>query len=157
MTLIIFERIIGCFGMLTSLYAVYFMLIALLGEIKKKTKTKEISPVTRFALVVAARNEAAVIGNLVNSLQQQNYPKDLYEIYVAPNNCTDNTRKIAITHGAKIFDPLGEIHSKGDVLSQFVKMCMEENKYDAICVFDADNIVHSDFLLKISASMLLLI
>ncbi len=148
----IFEYIIVFLGMLTSLYAAYFILIALWGEVRKKrkTKTNEISPVTRFALVVAARNEAAVIGNLINSLQQQNYPKDLYDIYVAPNNCADNTREIAISHGANIFDPQGIIRSKGDVLSQFVKMCMEGKKYDAICVFDADNIVHADFLQKMN-------
>lgn len=148
--LIIFEYTIGCFGILASLYGVYFVLLALFGEIKVKTKTKSKPPGTRFALVVAARNEAAVIGNLINSLQQQNYPKDLYDIYVAPNNCTDDTRGIAISHRAKIFDPKGEIHSKGDVLKQFIKMCMEEKKYDAICVFDADNIVHPDFLQKMN-------
>lgn len=148
--LIIFEHIIGCFAILTSLYGVYFVLLALLGEIKPKTKPKTKPPITRFALVVAARNEAAVIGNLINSLQRQNYPKYLYDIYVAPNNCTDNTREIAISYGTKIFDPKGEIHSKGDVLNQFVKMCMEEKKYDAICVFDADNIVHPDFLQKMN-------
>lgn len=142
----ILEYFIGCFGILTSLYGVYFVFIALWGEVQRKAKTKALPPATRFALVVAARNEAAVIGNLINSLKRQNYPKDLYDIYVAPNNCTDNTRKIAISHGAKIFVPQGEIRSKGEVLSQFVQMCMDEKKYDAICVFDADNIVHTDFL-----------
>jgi cellulose synthase/poly-beta-1,6-N-acetylglucosamine synthase-like glycosyltransferase len=146
----IFEYIIGCLGVLTSLYGVYFVILALLGDLKRKRKTKVVQPITRFALVVAARNESAVIGNLIISLQQQNYPKDLYDIYVAPNNCTDNTRQIAISHGAKIFDPKGDIRSKGNVLSQFVKMCMKEKKYDAICVFDADNIVHPEFLQKMN-------
>lgn len=153
--LTLFEYTIGFIGIFTSLYAVYFVVLALLGEIKKKTKTKDEPPVTRFALVVAARNEKEVIGNLIHSLQRQNYPEDLYDIYVAPNNCTDDTRDIAISHGALIFDPVGEIRSKGDVLSQFVRMCMRVKKYDAICIFDADNIVHPDFLQKMNNEKLL--
>ncbi|MBW4080599.1 glycosyltransferase family 2 protein [Paenibacillus sp. S150] len=141
-------------GVLTSLYGAYFISLALIGEVKKKTKTKTMPPVTRFALVIAARNEADVIENLVLSLQQQNYPADLYDIFVAPNNCTDNTRELAVSCGAQIFDPVGEIRSKGDVLSQFVKRCLNEKKYDAICVFDADNIVHSDFLQKMNNAKL---
>ena len=48
-------------------------------------------PKTKFACVVAARNEEAVIANLVHSLRRQNYPPELFDIIVAPNNCTDDT------------------------------------------------------------------
>lgn len=135
-------------GLLTSVYGIYFVLLALWGEWRKKTKPQQgaVPPETRFALLIAARNEADVIGSLIASLQRQRYPAELYDIYVAPNNCTDNTREIAASCGAGIFDPIGEIRSKGDVLTQFVRTCITENKYDAICVFDADNIVHPDFL-----------
>ena len=54
---------------------------------------------TRFAVLIAARNEAAVIGNLVDSLVAHNYPRDLYEVIVAPNNCTDDTEAVARAHG----------------------------------------------------------
>jgi cellulose synthase/poly-beta-1,6-N-acetylglucosamine synthase-like glycosyltransferase len=150
------EHLMKWIGVLTSLYGVYFVILALWGEMRKRTKAriKAMPPSTRFALVVAARNEADVIGNLITSLQKQNYPAALYDIYVAPNNCTDNTREIAAACGANIFDPVGEIRSKGDVLSQFAEKCMTEQTYDAICVFDADNIVHPDFLQKMNNARL---
>lgn len=44
---------------------------------------------TRFAVLIAARNEELVIGPLINSLLEQEYPAELYDIYVIPNNCTD--------------------------------------------------------------------
>lgn len=50
---------------------------------------------TRFAVLIAARNEELVIGSLVNSLLTQNYPPELYDVYVIPNNCTDNTAQAA--------------------------------------------------------------
>jgi cellulose synthase/poly-beta-1,6-N-acetylglucosamine synthase-like glycosyltransferase len=150
------QLMIESIAVLTSLYGIYFVVLALWGEMRKKKKQsiKAVPPSTRFALVIAARNEADVIGNLITSLQGQHYPAGMYDIYVAPNNCTDNTREIAVSCGAKIFDPIGVIKSKGDVLSQFVKKCLEEKNYDAICVFDADNIVHSDFLQKMNQARL---
>ena len=44
---------------------------------------------TRFAVLIAARNEELVIGPLINSLLEQEYPAELYDIYVIPNNCTE--------------------------------------------------------------------
>lgn len=147
-TFMIAAHFIKWLGFLTSIYGVYFVVLAFWGEWRKKSKPQKTSmpPETRFALLVAARNEAEVISNLIASLQRQSYPAELYDIFVAPNNCTDHTRDIAAACGARIFDPVGEIRSKGDVLAQFVEACLTENKYDAICVFDADNIVHPDFL-----------
>ncbi len=155
-TFILAAQLIKCLGILTSLYGLYFVILALWGEWRNKAKPQKsaVPPATRFALLIAARNEADVIGNLIASLQRQSYPAELYDIYVAPNNCTDHTRGIAAACGARIFDPVGEIRSKGEVLSQFVGTCMTENKYDAICVFDADNIVHPDFLLHMNRARL---
>ncbi|WP_246131891.1 glycosyltransferase family 2 protein [Paenibacillus hemerocallicola] len=153
--LAVFGHVIGWLGILTSLYGAYFVILAVWGEVRKRKASIKARPsVTRFALVVPARNEEAVIGNLINSLQQQNYPADLYTIYIAPNNCTDNTHVIAAAQGAEIFNPFGEIRTKGDVLSQFVKKYMYDKRYDAICVFDADNVVHSDFLQKMNNARL---
>lgn len=36
----------------------------------------------RFAILIPARNESGVIGNLIKSLKCQNYPADLFDIYV---------------------------------------------------------------------------
>lgn len=49
------------------------------------------APQTRFAVLIAARNEEPVISGLIESLLRQNYPKELFDIYVIPNNCTDDT------------------------------------------------------------------
>ena len=39
-------------------------------------------------MVVCARNEQAVIGKLLDSLYAQDYPRDLFTLYVAADNCT---------------------------------------------------------------------
>ncbi|MBC3796726.1 glycosyltransferase [Acetobacterium tundrae] len=99
-----------------------------------------------MAAVIAARNEAGVIGNLIESLHQQDYPEELMDIYVIPNNCTDNTKEVASAHGAKIMTCTGEVKSKGTALSQFFDYIFSENDvYDAFCIFDADNVVDKHF------------
>ncbi len=131
-------------GMLL-LYNGYHVIVALFG-LKKAVPQPDFAPKTRFAILVPARNEEAVIGQLCNSLHAMSYPKELFRIYVAPNNCTDNTEAVARRHGAHIFKAQGNITSKGQVLSQMVDALLKEDAYDAVCVFDADNLVHPDFL-----------
>ena len=77
---------------ISGLYFVYFIVIAL-GIFKKKKEKIIEDKKNNFAIVIAARNEESVIANLINSLKKQNYPKENYEIYVVINNCTDNTEK----------------------------------------------------------------
>lgn len=136
-------------GLFLAVYALYFFCIALVG-IWRRAHYAPAAPTTRFAVLIAARNEAAVIGNLVDSLFAQNYPRDLYEVIVAPNNCTDDTEAVARAHGARIFRPQGKITGKGEVLRQAVDAIALRERFDAICVFDADNLVDPDFLARMN-------
>ena len=68
---------------------------------------------TRFAVLIAARNEELVIGPLINSLLEQEYPAELYDIYVIPNNCTDNTALAARQFGAEVLECTVPVRIKG--------------------------------------------
>lgn len=123
----------------------YYLLLALFG-FKKPREYPESAPKTRFAVLIAARNEQCVIGNLVESLREQDYPRELFDIIVIPNNCTDRTAEVAREKGAEILECLQPVRSKGDVLRHAFERLSEFGDYDAVCVFDADNLAHSDFL-----------
>ena len=127
-------------GAALSVYTLYFGVIALRGLVRRAPAFARSAPQKRIACVVAARNEAAVIGPLVDSLLAQDYPRALFEVIVAPNNCTDDTEAVAAAHGARIFRPTGPIRSKGDVLAQVVDEVVLKENFDAMCVFDADNL-----------------
>ncbi|MGB5822454.1 MAG: glycosyltransferase family 2 protein [Proteocatella sp.] len=132
------------------LYTMYFLVLGTFA-MRPNPKYKSMDPKNRFAVIIAARNEGAVIGNLLDSLKRQNYPKELYDIIVIPNNCTDDTEKIARERGAQIFECKRPIKSKGEVLEEFFDHIMAnrdkpENQYDAYCIFDADNLVDENFL-----------
>ena len=134
------------------LYGIYFLIMAT-GFFKKKKKNIVGDKKNHFAILVAARNEENVIGNLVKSLKNQNYLKDKYDIYVIVNNCTDNTLAVAKKAGAKIIECTSNVKSKGDVLNYTFNRLKDNNEIDAYVIFDADNIVHSDFLDKMNDSI----
>ena len=70
--------------------------------------------------VISARNEEAVIGNLIESLNNQVYPKNKFDIYVIADNCTDSTAKVARNAGAIVYERFNEFkRSKGYALEWF--------------------------------------
>ena len=136
-----------------TIYTSYFTVMCLFSFLPLK-KGKKFEPKNKFAVVIAARNEEFVIGNLIDSLKRQQYPQELYDIIVIPNNCTDNTRMVALSKNTIVFDCKRIITSKGDVLGEFFDWVLtNDNSYDAFCVFDADNLVSENFLSEINNAM----
>lgn len=135
-------------------YALYFLITGFFGfkNISKKT-SKKYKPKNKFAILIASRNEEAVIGSLVTSLLDQNYPKDLYDVYVIPNNCTDDTEGVALKAGAKIIKCTVPTKSKGEVLKFTFDYLKKEKDINAYIIFDADNVVHPDFLSKMNSAL----
>jgi len=128
----------------------YYTVVSLVGCLFKKEPAckKQGNKTHKFAMVVAAHNEQAVIGNLVDSLNMLNYPKDAYEVFVIADNCDDNTAAIAKECGASVYERFNDtLKGKGHALEwMFEKIFAMETEFDGICVFDADNIVHPEFL-----------
>ncbi|MCI8273763.1 MAG: glycosyltransferase family 2 protein [Clostridia bacterium] len=126
----------------------YQMVISLCSLVKLKSKEFVINKNHKFMAIIPAHNEEKVIKNLVESLKNQNYDKELYDIYVIADNCTDRTAEVAKAAGAIVYKRFDNEHkTKGYALQWFLKQKIEENAdYDAFCVFDADNIVDKEFL-----------
>lgn len=139
---LIIYYVIDIFIFAYLLYYIITGIFAFFGRKKIfKYRTKK-----KIAVVIPARNEENVIAILIDSLKNQNYPKKSYDIFVVPNNCSDNTKDISIESGAKIIDINFEVKNKGDVLKYSFGYLNSNYDYDAYCIFDADNIVHPDFL-----------
>ena len=84
------------------LFTLYFFFIGFCCLWHRKEE-KFLTPEKTFAVVVAAHNEEAVIGQLIENLHRLDYPKELYDIYVIADNCTDRTAEIAGDEGAIVF------------------------------------------------------
>ena len=130
---------------LCTVVSLYFGFTCVAGLFLRRKDVPSTEPGRRIAAVIAARNESAVIGKLVESLMKQDYPRELFDVYVVPNNCDDDTGDVAQAAGAKLLTVEGEIHGKGDVLRQAFSQLTAMGTYDAYCVFDADNLVDRGF------------
>ena len=127
---------------------IYELAISLCSLIKFKEKPLLKNKKHKFMAIIPAHNEEMVIGNLVESLRNQDYDKELYDIYVIADNCTDNTAQIAEQAGAIVYKRFDETKkTKGYALNWFLQQKIEEKAdYDAFLVFDADNIVDKNFI-----------
>lgn len=126
---------------------IYELAISLCSLIKFKDKPLLVNKNHKFMAILPAHNEEKVIGNLIDSLNNQDYDKELLDIYVIADNCTDKTAEIAREHGAIVYERFDDTKkTKGYALNWFLQQKIKENAdYDAFFIFDADNIVDKDF------------
>lgn len=105
---------------------------------------------TKFAVLVAARNESNVIEHLLVSLKQQTYPRLSYEAFFIVESEDDPTVEIVKRYGFQYFvrDRLTpDRRTKGFALQECIDYMKRNNMlYDAYMIFDADNILDPDYL-----------
>jgi len=134
----------------------YFFSISVFGWIKRKEESADsYAPTKKFALVVAAHNEERVIEQMIESLNHLNYPKELYDIFIVADNCTDNTASLAREKGAIVYERFNTMkRGKGYAMEWIFEIIFKlETNYDAISVFDADNVVSPNFLLEMNKQL----
>ena len=132
-------------------YTIYYFVLAVAGMWRRKEK-KNYTPKNSFAIIVCAHNEEAVVGQLVENLKILDYPKELYDIFVVADNCTDRTAEIAreagaIVHERENKEEVGKGYAMGWMFNRIYEM---DRKYDAFVIFDADNLVHPHFLAEMN-------
>ena len=133
---------------IVTIFWLYQLIVSICSLIKFIEKPILEDKQNRFMAIIPAHNEENVVANLIESLKNQDYPKELYNIYVIADNCTDNTAKIAKEAGAIVYERFDEDKkTKGYALQWFLAQKIQEDApYDAFCVFDADNIADKNFL-----------
>lgn len=103
-----------------------------------------------FLILFPAYQEDKVIVHSVRQCLKSTYPQELYHIVVISDHMTDETneqlRQLPIT----LFTPQFEKSSKAKALHYALEHT--EEHYDYIIIFDADNVVLSDFLEQVNAS-----
>ena len=134
---------------ISSLYGLYQTVVALQMFGSYHPPATGDQPAHRLAVLIFAKNEEKVIGNLIASLKQQNYPADAYRIFVTADNCTDQTAAAARTAGATVLERTDPAHKgKGYAMNWFFTRFLREyrDQFDACVIFDADNVVDKGFL-----------
>ena len=109
----------------------------------------------RFALLLPAHNEEGVVGLAVESLACLKYPRELFDIFVVADHCTDGTVRVADAAGARVLEHSGSglKAGKGRALKWATEKILASGNYDAFCYFDADSLAHAGFLEAMNAHL----
>lgn len=138
--------------LVTVCYA--YQIVYLFVPFFRKDKPHKPAKQTRYAILIAARNEEAVLPYLLRSIRAQDYPAELFTTYVIADNCTDRTAQVAEEGGAVVFtrtDP--HRVGKGYALRYLLKkidLSVGLSRYDAFLIFDADNLLEPDYITQIN-------
>ncbi len=142
----IIEIVLTVFFALLFVYQFFYTFYVLFAREKEKPLLR--NKQNRFGVIIPARNEQQVIGQLIDSIRRQTYPTELIRIFVIADNCTDGTAEIARQMGAYVLERQDrELVGKGYALDYFFKHLRERgDACDAYLVFDADNLLDEHFI-----------
>ncbi|MEG0072355.1 MAG: glycosyltransferase family 2 protein [Raoultibacter sp.] len=137
---------------LCYIYQLYYVLVVLTRKPKQLVAKKN----HRFAAVISARNENAVISDLIHSIKVQNYPQELIDVFVVADNCTDNTAEVAREAGAIVFPRFNKKEVGKGYALDYCFSCIREHYsdagYEAYFVFDADNVLDVNYFREMNAT-----
>lgn len=140
-------------GYVMGALLLHFVVFAIVGLFAKK-KFPESKEKCRIGVIISARNEEKVIGNLINSIRACDYPQDKVDIFVVAHNCTDSTAEVCRALGAHVYEYNNPNEKRvgyayKHLYAQVIKDYGAEN-FDAFLVMNADNTVTKNYLQKMS-------
>ncbi len=141
--------IIGLLFVICFAYQLFYIAVPWFKKGKENPNPK----LHRFGVLIAARNESNVIDQLVGSIMDQNYPKELVTVFVVADNCTDNTAEVARNAGAVVYERFNrEQVGKGYALDYLLSRIGEDYGpvFDGFLVFDADNILDPNYIAEMN-------
>lgn len=148
-----FKNIYDILSVLITIMLAYHSVYFIIGIFKtrkfKKAKVKH-----KYAILIAARNEEKVIGNLLDSIAKQDYPRDLLTTFVVADNCTDTTAEIARKKGAICYERFNDQDKTKGFALEFLFNNIERdygiNSFEGYFIFDADNLLNTNFVSKMN-------
>ncbi len=150
----ILNQLAALVSVLASVLMLYKTIYTVIGFLVKGKRYADTPVLHCYGIVIAARNERAVIGHLLDSIWQQNYDMERVKVFVVADNCTDDTAEIARAHGAIVYERHDTSKArKGyalEYLFEHIRADYGIGCVDGYIVFDADNLLHPDYLSEIN-------
>lgn len=145
---LIFLIILGV-GVVLYAYKALYIIMAFGNKIRFKKAKKT----NKFAILIPARNESRVIGDLLDAISKQTYDKNAYDVFVIVKEANDPTIEIVKNYNYNIIIDSNQT-CKGDALDTALKQIYaSEKQYDAFMIFDADNIPTESFLFEMNKAV----
>jgi len=120
----------------------------------KKPPHKIANEKRKISLVIPARNEHLVIGDLFDSILRQDYDRDYFDVNVIVKEADDPTVALAEKIGARVF-VVPDQTCKGAALDGYFKQLEKEqfDTYDAFVIIDADAVLDDRYLTELNNAL----
>ena len=138
---------------ITSLYFICIAAFTLgLYNLKEKNYNIDKSSTTKVSVLIAARNEEENIENILLSLYNQTFPKELFEVIIVDDHSEDNTKTIIdnFINNNKDFN-MQVFISEGKGKKAAISQALHKAKNHLIIVTDADCILNTLWIENIVA------
>ena len=115
----------------------------------------DFKPSTKITVIIPARNEEENIAACLDSVCNQSYPNDLFEVLVVDDHSTDNTASIVKLYEGKNVKLISLKNFIGDDINSYKKKAIEiaiaQSTGELIVTTDADCFVQQNWLQTIAA------
>ncbi len=137
-----------------SVLMIYQIVYAIIGFFAKPQTYPDARTEHSFGIVITARNERLVIGNLLDSIAVQNYDMSRVRVFVVADNCTDDTADICRAKGAVVYERNDPEKARKGYAMEYLFSCIDRDygieSLEGYLVFDADNLLHPNYLREIN-------
>lgn len=147
--------VLAVFGALTVLAAfLYIPKFIQFSYFLKKPARKTATEKRRISLVIPARNESGVIGDLLDSVLTQDYDRNYFDVNVIVQDENDPTVRLAKEAGANVF-VVPEQTCKSAALDGYFHALTPERRdsYDAFVIVDADAVLSPDYVTELNNAL----
>lgn len=139
------SAIVLLFLVLVSVYQWGFALISLLWPRSRSHKAEE--GAVKFLVLIPAHNEEAGLLDTLTSIAAVRYPKELLEVLVVADRCTDATSRVAREAGVICWARTSGGGVKGAAIAWGIQEAVRIGlKFDALIILDADTRVNPDLI-----------
>ncbi len=148
-TNLIISVLYGIMGLLT----IHFVFFAVVGLFKKR-KFPKAEKKLRYGVIIPARNEEAVVCNLIESVYKNRYPQDKLQVFVIAHNCTDRTAEVARKTGATVYEYNNPDECTMGYAFRYLFRQIEKDfgvkSFDGFFLFNADNVLEENYFEKMN-------
>lgn len=134
---------------LFAINVVYLLVYSVASRCRKPSVPVEGKDYRRFAVLIAAYREDAVIMETVRACLAQNYPGDKYDVVVISDHMQSETNAALSALPVKLLQVDFEKSTNTKSLKAALRY-LEKDAYDLALIIDADNIISSSYLSEVN-------
>lgn len=136
--------VIAVFVSIGYVYLIHHITLGWNATQKIQVGKEDVSDIT-ISVIIAARNEENYIQNCIESIFNNNFPIENFEIVIVDDHSTDKTFEIisqSIHKNVRVFSLPENLHGKKDAITFGVSV----SRFPYILCTDADSVVSKDWL-----------